>query len=419
MDASLPSVMEMLAPEVRLLLGTVRDADAPAVDPGTDGARVEWPKLKALMIRERATSVAWPRLPPGVREAAPREVARDFGRVAAVEQFRQIQLMQKLEEALEHLPGEVEPPVLLKGAALALTCYADPVERPMFDLDVLLDERAARAWHRRLREEGWFWDEERYPEEVYERHFHLPPLEDARGTGGELELHTGLFLSGHPFALDASRLRTLSRETEVAGRTVLVPRPAAHLVYVCLHFAWSHVLSKGGWRTFRDVAALTGTPEFRWPDFLELARGSRSAPFCYWTLRLAARLGRVPVPGAVLDVLRPPLPDTVLAVLERHFALQLFPLEDFCPSVRLERVLWRLGTRTRDGRNGIRPWAHMSDFASTSKAPLAAVRKLIEHVGHVPGWIGYLTKTLGLAPDAAARRGERAGSHVLAGGQHK
>lgn len=394
-----PSPLNVLSHEARLLLGTVLDARAtPGASEGNSRTPA-WPALKALMVRERATSVAWPRLPRAVREAAPDEIAHHFRRVAAVEQFRQIQLLRRLEDVLELYPAWEAPPVLLKGAALAHTCYAVPEERPMLDLDLLVGERAARAWRRRLLDDGWAWDEDRYPEEAYERHFHLPPLEDARGTGALIELHTGLFIPGHPFTLDPPRLRALSRESEMAGRPVLVPRPEAHLLYICLHFAWSHALSTGGWRTFRDVAALTGSADFAWSGFVEMARRSRGGAYCYWTLRLAARLGGVPVAGRVLDELRPALPDAVLSALERHFALRLFSVGSGCPSVRLGRALWRLGMRADDGPGGVRPWDHREDFAAAQEGADGALRRAIEQIRDAPRWTGYLARVLALHPE--------------------
>lgn len=403
-----------LPPESRLLLATVgeRGADGSGGhDPVMDPGELSWGRLHALMLRERATSVAWDRLPAEVRASCPPEIAEGLDRLSDVGRFRQAQMMERLEQALALRPAGTAPPVLLKGAALARTCYADPAERPMLDLDLLVEPATAWEWHRRLRGAGWKWDEGRNPRTAFRRHHHLPPLELARGAVGVLEVHTGLFVPGHPFALDASELRKRSVERDIGGQRALVPEPACHLAYLGLHFAWSHMLSRAGWRTFRDVAALSGSGDFAWSDFVELARASRGAICCYWTLRLAARLAAVPVPGDVLEELRPAVPEPVLAALERHFALKLFSDTDGCPSATLDRLLWRLAMKTDRAVAWSEPWALNDGLVVGAEQP-DGIRRALAHLGNVPAWSRYARKVLdpwtgGSPPIGAPQTGGR------------
>jgi hypothetical protein len=136
-----------------------------------------------------------------------------------------------------------------------------------------------------------------------------------------------------------------------------VPDPLYLLLHTCLHFAWTPMFRRGGWRTFRDVKSLISRYDLDWDGFVRLARSHRAGTCCYWTLHLARELVGAPVPDDVLKALRPPLATVVLRTLERHFALILLPSATSCPSVRLRRMMWVTGIQPRRSGHGTsRPW---------------------------------------------------------------
>ena len=101
-----------------------------------------------------------------------------------------LHLEQLLAGALDTLARENIEVVLLKGAGLAATVYGSFTARPMYDVDMLLrPDDAPHAWNA-LRRAGWVHDEEECPPEFYASHYHLPPLDDAQGTGLAVELHS-------------------------------------------------------------------------------------------------------------------------------------------------------------------------------------------------------------------------------------
>lgn len=395
----MPSTERALSPEARLLLAT---ADPDGVDEAiADGLRrsLEWGRLYGLALRERAAGPLWSRLAP-FEDRLPERFARTLEQAAAVEGLRQQQLLRRLAESLHALRTSGVKPILLKGSALLQTRYTDPGQRPMTDIDLLVPEGEAERAREALLDAGWRWNRERFPEEMYDRHYHMPPLQDAGGSGIGLEIHTGLLLPGHPFPFGPTDLADGSRPVDVRAEPALVPGPGIHLLYVCLHFAWSHCLGGGGWRTFRDTAVLTRTREFDWDSFRRSAEEAGATAGAYWTLRLGRDLAGLDVPASVLDALRPPLPDGLLAWLGRHYALGLFPGEDSCPSVRLRQGLWLLGNGSGRGgvrslveHGGTRPWDFSDDF-----------RRLVEeggtehndkslftrHVRDVGRWRSYL-----------------------------
>lgn len=364
-------LLASLTPETRLLL-----AAAP-LEPDPDrlaaplAEELDWERLTAALLRERAVLPFWRRIRPHADRIEP-SVRERLERMAAATELRLELLRRRLVESLDALEAAGVEPVILKGGALAHTLYPDPGERPMTDLDVLVAPERTGDALRALTDAGWERSEDQYPEARYRRHYHLPPLRDRRGSGATLEIHAGLLLPGHPFDLDPGALRRRAVTARVDGRAMRVPAPVDHLAYLCLHFAWGHALDTAAWRTFRDLEVLTGAPGFGWETFVERVREVRAEPFAWWTLRLAGSLVGQTSPPAVRDALRPALPRFALRRLERHLASELFLTEEGCPSVRVSRGLWLLATRPSGGRPpGIRPWSYEEDFLENAGADAA------------------------------------------------
>ena len=94
--------------------------------------------------QERATPVLWRRV--SAIASLPEE-AQPLHRMSMVSEFRMSHLESRLLSALDTLAEAEIEPVLLKGAALALTVYGSFVARPMSDVDLLVprDDATARA----------------------------------------------------------------------------------------------------------------------------------------------------------------------------------------------------------------------------------------------------------------------------------
>lgn len=400
------SARDVISPEARFLLdgargGTNRGSASRTREDSPNPS--DWEALYELVARERAAAALHP-VDAWLPADAPAVWKERFRRLGAISGFWQQQLMDTLDEVVGLLDRCSISVCLLKGAALARTFYGRPSQRPMGDLDLLVEEgRSVEAWEE-LRAAGWVWDNEQYPMPVYEPRPHLPPLEDPDRTGQVVELHDDLFVDGHPFELGAEDIRSSGDHVRVGGTRVLVPGPTQHLVYTCIHFAWAHTLSTGGWRTFRDVAVLSRSSGFDWRAFERMAREQRATAPCYWTLRLARGLGDVPIPEERIASLRPPsTPGLALGILERHFALALFSDEAGCPSVALERALWRaamgrIGARHGDGE----PWAHDQWFLDldrrTSGEPEPGFGDaLARHARNLSGWWSYARSVVGLS----------------------
>ena len=324
---------------------------------------VDWQRFLGLAQLERAVPVVYPRLRATVADSIPAHVLEDMRRLAMVSEFAMLHLEARMRESLRALEAADVRVMLLKGAALAQTAYKGFRQRPMSDLDVLVDPSNAHLARRVMLGTGWRDQVGGIPAHVYERHHHLPPLHDTRSPGLQLEIHTALFPLRQPFAFDAADLWRSARPLGPAFPHAFVPDASHALLHACLHFVWSHQARFGVWRTIRDVDALMRTGTIDWTTFVALAKATRGATSCYWTFRIVELAAGIKVPAEVTEQLRPPRSAYALQAIENHFMRNLFPVEFACPSVTLDHALWEFAVMpTWSGHGDIRPWDDEADF---------------------------------------------------------
>jgi hypothetical protein len=373
-----------LSPEAQLLLLTAGGERNDQAIRALLAQPLDWAKLTWLSEQERATPVLWRRL--SAIASLPEE-AQPLHRMSMVSEFRMAHLESRLLSALDTLEDSEIEPVLLKGAALALTVYGSFVARPMSDVDLLVPRDDVMRAREALIASGWTEGVENSPE-FYEGHHHLQPLVDAQGTGTSLELHTSLFFEGHPFALTSEDIRRRADKVVVRGRMVLVPSVHDQLLHLCLHFAWSHMMATGAWRAFRDLDALLRTERVNWKEFTKLALDARGGSACYWTFRLARTVAGISVPGWVERALVPPEPEFALRRLEQHFTYDLLPTENISPSLWLTYTMWRAGLRPRwSGHGRVRPWDRADELLAAERP--GRMKRLVMHLKNARSWSRY------------------------------
>jgi hypothetical protein len=356
-----------LSPEARLILLTAGGArnDA-AIRRLLEKGGLDWTRLIMIAESEKASWPLWKRVSRVGPELVPDSAAAHLQRLAMVAEFRLRMLEQRLGEALEVLTRANIDVMLFKGAALAPLVYGNFVLRPMGDLDLMIELSRAEEARQVLVDAGWFWTRDPQLDEFYKDHHHLPPLIDSRGTGAVIELHTALFFTGNPFRFDPDTLRRRARTVRVQRWSVQVPDSLHLLLHACLHFAWSHLLSKGAWRTFRDVDVLVEAEKIDWPAFIALAKEARGTSSAYWTFRMAKVLSGITIPDEVMAALRPPISEFLARRLEQHYAFEVFAAESRCPSEPLRSIMWELGMQPRwSGHGSIRPWQRDENFQPT------------------------------------------------------
>ena len=345
---------------------------------------IEWHRLMVLAARERAIIALNAQLDRTPVTSARGEERANLQRLAMIAEFQLSSLHDRLLKLLTLYAQHDIDVLLLKGAGLALSAYARPTERPMGDIDLLVrPAHAARAWELAL-ENGWARRGDVPEERSYAEHQHLTPLEDADGLKIGLELHTALFTQQAPFFLPPDQLWEGAHRITAGGQPAWVPSPEDQLLHAALHFAWSHEMTFGAFRTLRDVERIVESSTIDWPALVRSARAARGATCCYWTLRLAHDLAGVSVPADVLAALAPRLPARVLRSLTHYFAEHALPNPDLIRnSVSVSRALWSLGVRPRSqGHGGSRPWLDTEEWVRVPggmrNARPSAARRIIQ-----------------------------------------
>ena len=356
---------------------------------------LDWERLVSLGARERALVPLHERFATAPFRVARTEDLARLQRLALVSEFQLTSLHDRLVRMLALFAEHGVEVLLLKGAGLAYSAYPTPTSRPMGDIDVLVrDEVATEAWEL-VRANGWARRRDVPEERSYADHQHLTPLEDADGLQIGLELHTALFTHQAPFKLPASQMWEGARRLSIGGQSALVPSPEDQLLHSALHFAWSHEMTFGAWRTLRDVERIVATSAPDWSVVVQKSRACRGATCMYWTLRLSRDLAGVEVPGQVLEALAPRLPASLRRMLTRYYAVHALPNPDaIVNSVSLSRTLWSLGIRPRSqGHGRSRPWL---DTEAWVRGP-DGMRS-----GRTSGARGFLQQSVGLLRSIAS-----------------
>jgi Uncharacterised nucleotidyltransferase len=372
-----------LSPEAQLLLLTAAVSPSDAALRQALSVGINWEELCALARYEKATSVLLRQLGRAGADVGSSGY-QELRQLATISVMQMLQLEQLLDQTLDILSQEKIEVVLLKGAGLAYTAYSSFAERPMGDIDLLVrPHHAERAWSL-LQKHGWTAPMDGGPER-YIGHHHLPPLFQESGTF-RLEIHEAILPAEHPFRFSTDALWLHAQRVTVNSRVLTALKPVHQLWHACVHFAWSHGMQWGSWRTLRDCAAIIQSGGFDWKEFVAFARETRAGTCCFWTLRLTSRVTGAVVPEDVLASLRPPYSEFIIERLERHFVSSLFPSEDRCPSVWLTRWLWEVGVSPRWSRHGVaRPWQVSERWTATSRSPASQ-----QSGGSAGGWFRRL-----------------------------
>ncbi|MFL5620532.1 MAG: nucleotidyltransferase family protein [Gemmatimonadaceae bacterium] len=346
---------------------------------------IRWERLMHLAARERAVAGLNEQLArTPIRGPLPAELS-NLQRLALVSEFQLSSLHDRLVMLLALYAAHDIDVLLLKGAGLAHSAYARPTDRPMGDIDLLVRPEVALRARDLALENGWARRRDVPEERSYAEHQHLSPLEDADGLQIGLELHTALFTHQAPFKLPPEQLWEGSRRLTISGHPAYVPSPEDQLLHAALHFAWSHEMTFGAFRTLRDLERILASSSFDWPTLVRKARAARGATCCYWTLRLARDLAGVQLPPDVLAQLSPRLPERVLRALTRYFAEHALPNPDLLvSSVSLSRALWTLGVRPRaQGHGPSRPWLDTEEWVRVPggmrNTRTSAARRFLQH----------------------------------------
>jgi hypothetical protein len=207
--------------------------------------------------------------------------------------------------------------LLLKGAALVETVYADPAEREMLDIDVLVPEAQIDHANAVLATLGYAPGADPGADASGQ----TAPSATANGAAHHgaaligpqklvaVELHRHIAISdeGNSFSLDG----LWERARKVPGSGHMVPSPEDLMIHVCFHFTRNRLGGSahrrntgGGLAQILDVRKLVATEPIDWNLLTQTARGFGLGTRVFLGLFAARELG-VAVPLEAIDPIRP------------------------------------------------------------------------------------------------------------------
>jgi hypothetical protein len=330
------SARALLSPSARVLVAAAESDCGVARANELPWSDVHWPTLISLTSFERAESQVFRLLRAAPDGAVPEDVMAAMQRVFRVAVFRSGELGDAAGVACDALKAAGVSALWLKGAALAMQSPDEFALRSMGDLDILVAPAEHAAAREALAAAGW----RGASDATYNAHHHDAPML-WRG-GIRLELHSGLFPPGHPFADDTAGdwiARGAARQW--GARSVTVLPEHWHVVHTSVHWAWNHEGAIGTWQYLHDLHWLTRGWAPSGPEWQQLSSAAKeiaaSAPVG-WGLWTGARLGSASVD--VLARLRGQ-PRVLSGVAEREWVLRAFYSPMASPSVTWSRFWWR------------------------------------------------------------------------------
>lgn len=265
-------------------------ATAPAITPAGDTGSVGDTQLFPLAAHHGQLGVLLLALERAGR--LPPEQARTLlflRRQAALWDIERDGVMARLAEA-------GIPAVLLKGAALRLTGYHDPAERPFGDIDVLVARDDLDAAVRSLTSLGYSGQSESLSQLYLEHHHHLilnkPP-------GFKVEMHWALLPVRYPLKLDPTAFLRETVELASASRHgIRAPRPELMLLHVAVQNVEDNFAKL---RRLVDIDRITrSAAEFDWDYLARETRRLRLESVTALSLRLTQLLLGTPLPAGFI-----------------------------------------------------------------------------------------------------------------------
>jgi hypothetical protein len=302
-----------------LALLSARDEPVPPLD--ADG----WTTLVREAVRHNVAPLVDARLERGLQQTPPDEVRKALKGYRGRTGIENVRLLTQLAGMLLEWRAQGVAVIVLKGAYLARSVYADPALRSMCDADVLVRREDLARARALLCRHGWREN---------------PNASTTLGGGGHqlptfqhgaaaLELHWAIEDDDSPFAIDSEGLWRRAVPASIGGVKALALSPEDLLLHLALHTAYDHgwLQFQGGLRPLCDIAACLHhfEDQMQWDVLIERAHVWRVHPSVWLTLMLVRDLLHVDIPPAALDMLAPPGADPALVdtainlVLDSHY----------------------------------------------------------------------------------------------------
>jgi len=228
--------------------------------------------------------------------------------------------------------------ITLRGQSLAEAMYDPPASRPQMDIDLLVDENDIPSVKRVMVQAGF---------EPVERHPLLFLREDAL-----LDLHADpldmerIHAWAHLTPMRTRDFFTHAEQGELAGMPALLVHPRVNLPYLCFH-AMKHSFERLIWLWDIALLARKVQEQHQWDAVLEGVREYRLERPCFYALSYAHAHLDAPVPGGMLEQIRPAMGWRERALFSRFMHHESIPFlaerlfARMMPDFRHRLVFWR------------------------------------------------------------------------------
>ncbi len=234
-------------------------------------------------------------------DALPADAAPVHGQLAHQVARRSGSMLLELERLLPELSAVGRPPVVLKGAALAVTAYDRPEDRWFLDIDLLVEPADVEPVCERLAAVGFAPVTGVAPPELYDRHHFHRIVSNPRGLC--LEVHWALTLPRSVYTFDLAALRRDARPVALGTTSMLVPSTRDQILHGVLQSV------AGGFADLRRILDLhrldTRLAGDERREVCRLARAHALATGLWLQYRLRDVLLEAPMPAVVREECRP------------------------------------------------------------------------------------------------------------------
>jgi hypothetical protein len=230
--------------------------------------------------------------PPSPERQALQEAAR---REAIVEWLR----AEDVRRVLAMLAAEGVPGILIKGVALAYTCYEEPSHRPHVDVDLLIREEDAPVVRRVMEQAGYLAPNRVDGDRVMHQFQFTHRLQN--GADCEYDFHWRVAnpeLFAHALAFE--ELDASARPVPALSEHARAPADLHSLFLACIHRV-AHHYDDDSLVWLYDIHLLSQRlDEDDWDRFAALAQRTRMCTVCAHGLRAAAEAFGALLPPSVL-----------------------------------------------------------------------------------------------------------------------
>ncbi|MGO9357467.1 MAG: nucleotidyltransferase family protein [Xanthobacteraceae bacterium] len=219
-----------------------------------EAGAIDWDALVRQAKDHKVNPAIWPAIEG--RSGVPNPIKAYFHLLHDMSARRNGALLDGLATAVAQLNARGMVPALLKGAAsLASGLYADPAERMMLDIDLLVAPEQALSCADALRAIGYEDLLDPHERWVAQDTHHLPPLRAPSGDFS-VEVHTWLLDKEYDPMLPRAAVLRRSTEQQWRGRRVRQLDPTDRVVHNIVHAQLHHHLSARGTLELRQLREL-------------------------------------------------------------------------------------------------------------------------------------------------------------------